>query len=174
MSRVRILGIDPGSLSTGYGIIDVASGGSQHVDNGCVRPPKDQPMSARLQVIFESVSELVDTYQPDQAAVEQAFMYRNAATALKLGQARGVAICALGRAGLSVDEYAPRQVKQAVVGRGGADKFQVQHMVCAILGLREKPQEDAADALAVAICHGHFQASAQRIGLPAAYLGRRR
>ena len=122
--------------------------------SGCVRT-EQKALPDRLRVIFEGVQELINTYQPDEMAIEQVFMHRNADSALKLGQARGSAICAGVTAALPVGEYSPREIKQAVVGRGGADKSQVQHMVRTLLALSDIPQADAADALAVALCHGH-------------------
>lgn len=151
---IRILGIDPGSRITGYGIIEVEGNHNRYVTSGCVRT-EHKALPERLRVIFEGVQELIDTYRPDEMAIEQVFMHRNADSALKLGQARGSAICAGVMALLPVGEYSPREIKQAVVGRGGADKAQVQHMVRTLLALSDVPQEDAADALAVALCHGH-------------------
>jgi len=150
----RILGIDPGSRITGYGVIDCEGTCNRYVDSGCIRVP-DGPLAGRLKVIFESVRELVCAHRPEELAVEQVFVNRNVDSALKLGQARGAAICAAVVEGLAVSEYSAREVKLAVVGRGGADKAQVQHMVKALLELAATPQADAADALAVALCHVH-------------------
>ena len=150
----RILGIDPGSQITGYGIIDARGSRLDYIDSGCIRL-QQQDMPARLRIIYQSVAELVARHGPQEMAVERVFMHRNPDSALKLGQARGVAILAGVMAGLPVHEYAPRAIKQAVVGTGAAAKEQVQHMVCALLGLSKTPQADAADALAVALCHGH-------------------
>lgn len=169
----RILGIDPGSITTGYGLIELAGGRIRYLDSGCVRTPSGQPLAVRLRTIYESVGELIATQQPDEMAIEQVFMHRNPDSALKLGQARGVAICAGAMAELPVSEYAPRAIKLAVVGQGGATKEQVQHMVCILLDLPARPQADAADALAVALCHGHTLQTLTR--LPAALVtGRRR
>lgn len=154
MTVTRILGIDPGSRITGYGVIDCSGERRQYIASGCVRVP-DGPLPARLKVIFESVRTLILDYQPTQLAVEQVFVNRNPDSALKLGQARGAAICAGVLHDLPVSEYSPREVKQAIVGRGGAEKGQVQHMVMALLELTASPQADAADALAVALCHSH-------------------
>ena len=151
---IRILGIDPGSRITGYGIIEVEGNHNRYVTSGCVRTIH-KALPDRLRVIFEGVQELISTYQPDEMAIEQVFMHRNADSALKLGQARGSAICAGVTASLPVGEYSPRSIKQAVVGKGSANKAQVQHMVRTLLALSDTPQEDAADALAVALCHGH-------------------
>jgi crossover junction endodeoxyribonuclease RuvC len=150
----RILGIDPGSRITGYGVIDLDGRDARHVAHGCIRTGGGE-LPARLKVIFEEVQRLVDEHHPDEFAIERVFMNRNADSALKLGEARGAAICAGVGRGLPVSEYSPTQVKQAVVGRGGAAKSQVQYMIRLLLGLAEEPPEDAADALAVALCHGH-------------------
>jgi crossover junction endodeoxyribonuclease RuvC len=150
----RILGIDPGSRITGYGLIDSDGRASRHVASGCIQAA-DAPWPQRLGRIFRGVLDVVQLYRPAELAVEQVFFARNAASALKLGQARGAAICAALSVGVEVHEYAPRAVKQAVVGTGGADKVQVQHMVKIILSLQHEVAEDQADALAVAICHAH-------------------
>lgn len=150
----RILGIDPGSRITGFGVIDSDGRRSVHVVSGCIRVGGDN-LPDKLGAIFAEVGALVQDYQPQEMAIEKVFMARNADSALKLGQARGAAICAGVSRGLLVAEYTPRSVKQAVVGGGGADKDQVQHMVRMLLNLQGKLQEDAADALAIALCHAH-------------------
>jgi len=150
----RILGIDPGSRITGYGIIDSDGRRSVHVASGCIRM-EDKLLPERLGAIFQGVAELVEIHHPEEMAIEDVFMAKNASAALKLGQARGAAICAGVNAGLPVSEYSPRSIKQAVVGAGGADKGQVQHMVQRILQLTDKLAADQADALAVALCHAH-------------------
>jgi crossover junction endodeoxyribonuclease RuvC len=152
----RILGIDPGSRITGFGVIEVHRFKAVYVTSGCIRM-QSKSMPLRLQEIYTGISQIIEQYQPTVSAIEQVFMYRNAASALKLGQARGVAIVACVQHGLSVHEYAPTQIKQAVVGNGHADKIQVQHMIKVLLSLSDTPQEDAADALAVALCHIHHQ-----------------
>jgi crossover junction endodeoxyribonuclease RuvC len=158
----RILGIDPGSRITGYGIIDSDGRNSRHVASGCIRM-QDQPLAERLGAIFRGVAELVAEHAPQEMAIEEVFMAKNAAAALKLGQARGAAICAGVSAGLPVSEYSPRSIKQAVVGGGGADKAQVQHMVQRILGLSDKLTADQADALAVALCHAHTDSTLMQL-----------
>lgn len=161
-SARRILGIDPGSRITGFGIIEQCDGKSPIcLLGGCVRlTAPDMPM--RLGKLFAEIQEIVKTFQPTELAIEDVFVHKNERAALKLGQARGVVIAAVMSANLPVYEYAPRQVKQAIVGKGSADKIQIQHMVQILLALNAKPQADAADALAVALCHlntvsGHFQ-----------------
>ncbi len=159
----RIIGIDPGSRITGFGVVDFEGGRLKYVQSGCLRLG-DGDFIARLKTIFDEVSDLVRIYKPDQAAIEQVFMHRNPASALKLGQARGAAICALVGAELPVSEYMPAEVKQALVGKGNAAKSQVGHMVQALLELPGPPQEDAADALAIAICHTHSAHTLARLG----------
>jgi crossover junction endodeoxyribonuclease RuvC len=156
----RILGIDPGSRITGYGVIDSNGMQSRHVASGCVKAG-DAPWPDRLGIIFAGVEDVVHAYHPDQIAVEQVFFARNAASALKLGQARGAAICGALAAKAEIHEYTPRAVKLAVVGSGAAEKSQVEHMVRMLLALTEALKEDQADALAVAICHAHTQGVTQ-------------
>ena len=152
-----ILGIDPGSRKTGYGVINTQSGKSEYIASGVIRIPEQYTLPERLKVIFASVSELIERYIPQEFAIENVFMAKSAGSALKLGQARGAAIVAATYHDLPVAEYEARKVKQAVVGTGGADKLQVQHMVKTLLKLKSTPQEDAADALAIAICHANMQ-----------------
>lgn len=164
----RILGIDPGSQITGFGIIDSDGRNSRVVEYGAIKI-KAETLPEKLGIIFHQVSEVIQTWQPEQMAIEEVFMSRNAGSALKLGQARGAAICAGIVADSPVSEYSARQVKQSVVGTGAADKEQVQHMVRMLLNLAECPQADAADALAIALSHAHIAAVAAKI--PAALKG---
>jgi len=157
-----ILGVDPGSRITGYGIIRVEGRTTEYIDSGCIRVG-EKPWAERLQTIFHSLALLIGEYRPEEFAIEQVFMARNPDSALKLGQARGAAIVSAANSGLPVHEYSARQVKQAVVGSGSADKAQVQHMVQALLKLSRKPQADAADALAIALCHAHMNQSVLRL-----------
>jgi crossover junction endodeoxyribonuclease RuvC len=156
----RILGIDPGSRITGYGIIDVDRNHNRHVASGHLRI-EGASLAHRLQNIFQGISEIIDQHRPDEMAIERVFMHRNAESALKLGQARGAAICAAGT--LQVAEYSAREIKLAVVGKGAGSKEQVQHMVKVLLNLDAKPQADEADALGVALCHGHASMTLSRI-----------
>jgi crossover junction endodeoxyribonuclease RuvC len=149
-----ILGIDPGSRVTGYGLIREVNNTIKYVDSGCIRTSVGS-LSSRLLEIFNGICELMETYSPDQIAIEQIFMHKNPNSALKLGHARGVAMVACASHRLNISEYAAREIKQAVVGFGAASKAQVQHMVVQLLSLSRTPQADAADALAVAICHSH-------------------
>ena len=153
-----ILGIDPGSRITGYGVINCGGNKNEYIASGCIRI-KGQELPERLQQVYAGVTEVIERYCPQEFAIEQVFMARNAGSALKLGQARGVAIVAGTNAELPVYEYAARKVKQSVVGKGSADKSQVQHMVAHILKLPGLPQADAADALAIALCHAHTRNS---------------
>lgn len=150
----RILGIDPGSRVTGYGIIDSDGIRSTHVASGCIRLG-GEAFPQRLGEIFQQLSQVVAEFSPAEMAIEQVFMSKNAASALKLGQARGAAICACVVSDVPVFEYAARAVKQAVVGTGSAEKGQVQHMVRHILKLEQVLAEDQSDALAVALSHAH-------------------
>ena len=152
---MRVLGIDPGSRITGYGIIDKEGNRLVHVDNGAIFTDSQRDFPLRLQRIYRGLSEVIDQYRPDAMAVENIFFATNVQSALKLGQARGAAIVAGVNAGLPVFEYTALQVKQAVVGHGRADKQQVQKMLKALLNLPECAQEDASDALATAVCHAH-------------------
>lgn len=154
----RILGIDPGSRITGFGIVEIEAGQCRYVTSGCIRV-QPTSLAEKLQQIYDNLSEVIRQYHPTEAAIEQVFMAKNADSALKLGQARGVAIVAAATHALSVAEYSARQIKQAVVGHGGADKSQVQHMVMSLLQLSAKPQADAADGLAVALCHANTMQS---------------
>lgn len=153
-----ILGIDPGSRITGYGIVKQVGAKFEYLGSGCIRTPNSD-LAQKLNTIFNGVAEIISQYRPDNFAIEQVFLAHNPDSALKLGQARGSAIVAATQAELPVFEYSARQIKQAVVGTGGADKAQVQHMVQHVLKLTGKPQADAADALAVAICHGNTNQS---------------
>lgn len=151
-----ILGIDPGSRVTGYGIIESNLIKSRYLASGCIRV-RSTDFAERLADIFSGISQLILEYSPHEIAIEKVFMAKNPASALKLGQARGAAIVAGVAKGLSFAEYSAREVKQAIVGTGAADKTQVQHMIMSLLGLNAKPQADAADALAIALCHVHHQ-----------------
>lgn len=149
-----ILGIDPGSRVTGYGLIRQQGQELHYLDSGCIRTDTTT-MSTRLMDIFNGVCELMDAYQPAEVVIEQVFVHQNPSSALKLGHARGAALVACASHRVPVFEYTPRAIKQAVVGYGHAEKAQVAHMVQAMLKLNKKPQSDAADALAIAICHSH-------------------
>jgi len=153
-----ILGVDPGTAITGYGIIKVEGNKFYSLDHGCIYTESEENCEIRLKKIYERICALLDEYQPDQMAVEELFFNKNIKTALSVGQARGVLLLAGALRGVPICEYTPLQVKQSVVGYGRADKKQVQHMVKNFLGLQEIPKpDDAADALAVAICHAHFK-----------------
>ena len=161
MSAIRIIGIDPGSRSTGYGVVDAHGVRLAHVASGFVRTQEGH-WSSRLRGIFERLGAIIDEHVPHELAIEKVFMHRNPSSALKLGQARGVAILAGSMRALSVHEYSPNEVKQAVTGKGHATKEQIQYMTKVLLALREPPQTDQADALAVAICHAHMRTTIER------------
>jgi len=166
VATVRILGIDPGSQRTGVGVIDVAADGRMaHVHHAPLLLMKAEDFPQRLRLLLDGLWALIEEHKPDEVAIEQVFLSNNAMSALKLGQARGAAIAACVARDLKVAEYAAKEVKLALVGKGSADKAQVQHMVGVMLNLKGKLQADAADALAVAITHAHVRASAARLGV---------
>lgn len=158
----RVMGLDPGSLRTGFGIVDCNGQGETHVASGCVQA-RGTNMALRLHQIHRRLLELVEQYRPDEVAIERVFIHRNPDSALKLGQARGAALTAAVACGASVYEYAPRAVKLAVVGHGGADKAQVAHMVQVLLSIGEPATADVSDALAIALCHAHARRSVGRL-----------
>ncbi|MBD3610925.1 MAG: crossover junction endodeoxyribonuclease RuvC [Hydrogenovibrio crunogenus] len=151
----RILGIDPGSRKTGFGIIESGRFHPNYVSSGVIRVEK-LTGAQRLKTIFESVCQIIDQYQPHVMAIEKVFVYKNPSSAIKLGQARGVILCAAAIKEIPIMEYTPTQIKSTIVGQGHATKDQVQFMVQNLLKLTESPQEDAADALAGALCHDRY------------------
>jgi crossover junction endodeoxyribonuclease RuvC len=161
---VRVLGIDCGTEFTGFGVVEQPEGGElRYIAAGCIRLPMRQPLARRLELVFAELQRLIHEHRPDAAAIEEVFYAANAKTALKLGQMRGVAMLAASSLGVQVAEYAPLAVKSAVVGYGKAEKQQVQHMVARLLRLEAPPDSaDAADALAIAICHLHTAATLER------------
>lgn len=160
-----VLGIDPGTAITGYGLVEFRGNKLKAVDYDCVRTPANSPLEYRLQAIHGAVADLIKKYNPTHLAVEELFFNKNIRTALSVGHARGVIILAGVNAGLEIFEYTPLQVKQAVVGYGRADKSQIQFMVKTLLCLPEIPKpDDVADALAVAVCHTHFYNSRKILG----------
>ena len=163
---MRILGIDPGTRITGYGIIDVEGNRLRHIDNGIVTTRSGLPLAERLKMIYDGLQKVITTYNPVEMSIEQVFLAKNPRSALTLGHARGTAMLAGVNAHLPVSEYSALQVKSAVVGYGRAGKQQVQQMVKALLNLPEIAQEDAADALAVAICHANSRTLNQAITQP--------
>ena len=152
---LRLLGIDPGLRVTGFGVIDKAGSKLTYVASGCIRTDEKLALPERLGMIGRGIAEIVATYTPDQAAIEEVFLNKNPWSTLLLGQARGAAIGALVGAGLPVSEYGTMQIKQSVVGHGRATKEQVQHMIRRLLSLPGEPSPDAADALACAVAHAH-------------------
>lgn len=160
---MRILGIDPGSRTTGFGVLDYTDRQAHYVASGSVTSVRGA-FPERLRCIFEAVRDIVQDYQPDVLAIESVFVHKNPSSALKLGHARSAALCASFALEIEICEYAPREIKQAVVGTGAASKEQVQHMVINLLKLDGRPSPDAADALAAALCHGHQSAYRQRVG----------
>ena len=159
MERVRILGIDPSLVKCGWGVVDVRGAKVTHVAHGVIKPPTKVTLPERLHVLFAEVSDLIAEFAPDGFGIEEAFMKENAQSALKLGQARAACIIAATVRGLPVGEYSPRSVKQSVVGSGGADKAQVAHMMNVMMPGLGLTAGDAADALAVAVCHSQRRGS---------------
>ena len=155
MTQRIILGIDPGSRITGYGVVVVENHKNYYLTSGCIRLTSTDWLE-KCEVLWDALQQVIQTHQPTEAAIERIFMHVNPASALKLGQARGAAMAALAKHNLQLFEYTARQVKQAVVGYGAAQKSQVQQMVQVLLTLSGTPQADASDALAVALCHSHF------------------
>lgn len=158
---IRIIGIDPGLQKTGWGIVDTLGNSLKFVASGTIRTDAKSDLAARLCVLHEALSEILHRYCPHEAAVEQTFVNKDAKATLKLGQARGVVMLAPARYGIAVSEYAPNQVKKSVIGVGHADKNQVQHMIKILLPRANFDSEDAADALAIAVCHTHNRMSAK-------------
>lgn len=155
LSKV-ILGIDPGTRITGYGLIRLKKGIIEPIDFGCIRPPPNLPLAERYRILFEAVEQLIVRFQPSAVAVESQFVLKNAQSAIKLGMAKGMVLLAAARGNIEVYEFAPKRAKLAVVGNGSASKQQVQRMIASLLRLPKLPEpEDAADALALAICHAH-------------------
>jgi len=154
-SKMRVLGVDPGTLITGYGVIETENGRLTHICNGSIRSSQGEPMKDRLKKIFNSLHHIIETYEPEVAAIESGFVAVSVSSALKLGHARGVAILSAACMDLAVYEYSPTNVKMAVTGYGRADKAQIQGMVQRLLNLPEPTKPDPSDALAVAICHIH-------------------
>jgi crossover junction endodeoxyribonuclease RuvC len=158
VNRVRIIGIDPGLRNTGWGVIEVEGTRLSYVADGCVHSDADASLSTRLLQIHSQLAAVLKSFAPDEAAIEETFVNKDARATLKLGQARGVAMLVPAMAGISVAEYAPNEVKKSVVGSGHADKGQVKHMVKVLLPRAEMNSTDSTDALAIAICHAHHRA----------------
>lgn len=162
-----ILGIDPGSGVTGYGFVEYAGKAYSFIECGCIRTDADLPFPQRLERIYDGLVELIGVRHPDEAAIEDVFMNRDVRGALKIGQVRGVAMLAVIKSGVPVSEYSPAEIKRAVVGSGAASKEQVQFMIRHLLRLEEIPKpSDAADALAIALCHAHRIEQPGRVALP--------
>lgn len=150
---MRVIGIDPGSHITGYGVVEKNGSGLRHIDNGCLITKRNSPLSERLLQIYDSLMETIEKFQPEAIAIEEVFFSKNVASALKLGESRGIGLLAAAQRKIRVYEYSTREVKQAVTGYGQASKEQIQQMVQRLLKLPEIAQVDASDALALAICH---------------------
>lgn len=161
---MRVMGIDPGSLCTGYGIVEETGGNLTSVHFGSISSKSKNPFADRLKIIYDGLAAVIEEYRPDAVAVEDVFFSVNAKSTIKLGQTRGVALLAAAKADIKLAEYTPLEVKQSVVGYGRADKYQVRNMVTALLKLKQKPEPlDASDALAIAICHLHSHKARARL-----------
>jgi len=163
----RVIGVDPGTLVTGFGVVDVSSGGVRHVAHGTIRTRPKDPLWLRISTIHDGLCQIIAEHRPDALSLESCFVGKNIQSALKLGHTRGAVMVAAAAAGLEIEEYAPSAIKLAVTGRGRADKHQVAEMVKMILALPKTPQSDAADALAAAITHVHADRS-RLVEVPAA------
>jgi crossover junction endodeoxyribonuclease RuvC len=162
MNAIRILGLDPGLRSTGWGVISVQGSRLVHVAHGVIQPDDGLPLAERLLILYDAVMALIEEHRPDEAAIEETYVNNNPSSTLKLGHARAAVMIAPAKAGLIVAEYAATVVKKAVVGTGGADKAQVAFMIKRLLPTAGDAKADAADALAVAICHAHARTSRGR------------
>lgn len=164
---MRVIGIDPGTTTTGWGVVESNGNTLRHVANGCIRTQPGESLPDRLGMIFSELTRIIDEHKPQQAVVEEIFVSRNVQSALKLGHARGVAIAAANHQGLPIHEYTALQVKKSVVGYGRAEKQQMQEMVRILLCMTKSAPQDAADALGVAICHlNHLPSRLLRPGVP--------
>lgn len=171
---MRLIGLDPGLRNTGWGVIETDGARLRHVADGIVHSDGDADIATRLAQLFDAIGGLIEEFRPVEAAVEETFVNRNPESTLKLGLARGVVLLAPAKAGLPVSEYAPKRVKKAVVGTGNAAKEQVQAMIASLLPGAKLKGADAADALAVAVCHAHYVGSRATFGADAAAPGRRK
>ncbi|MGQ0793851.1 MAG: crossover junction endodeoxyribonuclease RuvC [Deltaproteobacteria bacterium] len=162
---MRVIGIDPGSRVCGYGVLEIEGGELRHIESGCIAPPQTAPFASRLKTIYEGLREVMARCRPDAASIEGVFFAKNAKSALKLGEARGVAILAASVSEIPVYEYAPTEVKLALTGRGRASKLQVQDIISRILGIPEWKRADVSDAVAIAICHINLSETKAKIGL---------
>lgn len=161
---MRVIGIDPGSRVCGYGVLEAQNGEVTHLVSGCIAPKSELPLNQRLKVIYDGLLKIIDQHSPDVMSVEDIFFAKNAKSAIKLGQARGVALLAGSNSGIKVHEYAPTKVKLALTGRGRANKAEVQGMLSRLLGVTEWETQDASDAVAIALCHIHISHIEKRLG----------
>lgn len=161
---MRVIGIDPGSKVCGYGVLEVQNGEVAHIQSGSIIPKSALPLNQRLKVIYDGILKVIDQHSPDVMSIEDIFFAKNAKSAIKLGQARGVAILAGSNAGISIHEYAPTKVKLALTGRGRANKAEVQSMLTTLLGVDEWETQDASDAVAIAFCHINISQIEKRLG----------
>jgi crossover junction endodeoxyribonuclease RuvC len=161
---MRVIGIDPGSRICGYGVLEARNGDIAYLASGSIAPKTTLQLSERLKVIYEGLVEVIGEHKPDAVSIEDIFFAKNAKSAIKLGQARGVALLAASTSGITIYEYAPTKVKLALTGRGRANKLEVQKMLTAMLGVEEFETQDASDAVAIALCHIHLSGIESRLG----------
>jgi len=161
---MRVIGIDPGSRVCGYGVLEAQNGEVTYLISGCITPNPALPFSQRLKVIYDGLLKVIDQHTPDVMSIEDIFFAKNAKSAIKLGQAKGVALLAGSNSGISVHEYAPTKVKLALTGRGRANKAEVQNMLSKLLGVTTWESQDASDAVAIALCHIHISQIETRLG----------
>lgn len=162
---MRVIGIDPGSRVCGYGVLETVNGTITHIDSGSIAPKSTLELSERLKVIYDGLVHVISEHNPEAISIEDIFFAKNARSAIKLGQARGVALLAASTSGIQIHEYAPTKVKLALTGRGRANKTEMQKMLCTLLGVSEFDSPDASDAVAIALCHIHLSRIEQKLGL---------
>lgn len=161
---MRVIGIDPGSRVCGYGVLETRNGSISHITSGSIAPKSTLDLSERLKVIYEGLVEVITEHNPEAISIEDIFFAKNARSAIKLGQARGVALLAASTSGIQIHEYSPTKVKLALTGRGRANKMEMQRMLSSILGVSEFDSPDASDAVAIALCHIHLSHIEKRLG----------
>jgi crossover junction endodeoxyribonuclease RuvC len=161
---MRVIGVDPGSRICGYGVLETRNGELVHIESGCISPPNKFSLPLRLKIIFEGLREVIDRSSPDVMSIEDVFFSKNSRSALKLGEARGVALLAATISGIPVHEYAPAEVKLALTGQGRANKIEVQKMISLILGVTKWDTKDSSDAVAIALCHINTSQINERFG----------
>lgn len=171
---MRVIGIDPGSRMCGYGVLETRNGQIIHIANGCIAPSPALPLFKRLRIIYDGISGVIDEHRPGAMSVEEIFFAKNAKSAIKLGEARGVALLAASVSGITIHEYPPTRIKMALTGRGRATKNEVQKMLSMLLGIKEFESQDASDAVAIAFCHINLSRMTEKLGAEYTAPGRKR